>query len=117
MPPTSMAHIGPGSNGPLHSNMNGPPGPMGPGPMGPGVGNHLSSSGHQPPPPPPPNGGPNHCGPSSNFNSPQFNGLGPNGPCPVPNSPSNCGPSGAGLRGQSPSRPGSSGPPFVPTSG
>ena len=49
-------------------------------------------------------------------------GPGPNipggGPC-VPNSPSGCGPPSHGLRGQSPSRPGSSGPPgsFVSSTG
>lgn len=70
-----------------------------------------------------PPGTPNHCGPvppPSNFQPPpsHFNGIG--GPC-VPNSPSNCGPPGPPpghpMRGQSPSRPGSSGPPYVPTSG
>ncbi|XP_040584023.1 uncharacterized protein [Lepeophtheirus salmonis] len=108
------------------------PGPMVHTPIGNGGGpgnsngpnsNILNNGGNsnivQPPPPPP-----NHCGqqpPNSFHPPPQYNGMGSCGPC-VPNSPSStsssCGPSSLNnIRGQSPNRPGSSGPPYMPNSG
>ncbi|TRY77393.1 hypothetical protein TCAL_00143 [Tigriopus californicus] len=108
----------PGPCGPPPSNMSGGSG-------GGGGGGGMSLMGPNGPMPPmsmhsgPPLscGTPNHCGPANSFHSSQFNGLGPCGPC-VPNSPSNCGPPvSSHLRGHSPSRPGSSGPPFHPNAG
>jgi len=114
--PASTMSSGPGGGPPPTGPPQPPPGmplppvscPPGGGPPGPPV-----SMG------PIPNCGPltpNNCGPPppNNFQPPtsHFNGIGSCGPC-VPNSPSNCGPPPPALRGQSPSRPGSSGPPYV----